>query len=147
MSPAQLEGWLILLDLGEAFPQGWCLIGGQMVWLLATEHDVAPPRATEDVDVVVDVRADPAGIQKLCRWLEDCGFRLDGVSTDNIGHRYARTAQPGPGRVIFDVLAPDNVGSRAILTTTQGARTLEAPGDAIGAEQRRTGEGHRRRPE
>src|SRR6266571_4156171 len=128
MSPEQREGWLILLDLGEAFAKRWCLIGGQMVWLLATEHDGPPPRATEDVDVVVDVRVDPAGIQKLCRWLEDHGFTLDGVSADGIGHRYIRAANPRPSQVIFDVLAPDNLSSRAILTTTHGARTLEAPG-------------------
>jgi hypothetical protein len=130
-----LEGWLVLSDLGQAFPKGWCLIGGQMMWLLATEHEVAPPRATEDVDVVVDVRADPALIQKLCRWLEDHDVNLDGVSADGIGRRYARSAQPGPGRVIFDVLAPDNVGSRAILTTSQGARTLETPGTRVALDK------------
>ena len=99
-----------------------------MVWLLAAEHHADPPRATDDVDVVVDVRAEPTGIRKLCLWLEERDFDLEGISPEGIGHRYVKPANPGPGQIIFDVLAPDNVGKRANLSTTQGARTLEAPG-------------------
>ena len=54
MSPAQHQGWRVLLDLAKIFPAGWCLVGGQMVWLLAADHGVDPPRATDDVDLVVD---------------------------------------------------------------------------------------------
>jgi hypothetical protein len=60
MSPAQEQGWRVLLDLGTVLPDGWCLIGGQMVWLFAAEHGVDPPRATDDVDVVIDLRSRPA---------------------------------------------------------------------------------------
>jgi hypothetical protein len=93
-----------------------------MVWLLAAEHGIDPPRATNDVDLVVDIRAEPGGIKKMCRWLESERFELDGISPEGIGHRYTRAADPGPGKVIFDVLAVDNIGSRADLSTTQGAR-------------------------
>ena len=55
MSPAQHQGWRVLLDLAKVFPAGWCLVGGQMVWLLAAEHGVDPPRATDDVDLVEHV--------------------------------------------------------------------------------------------
>jgi hypothetical protein len=44
MTPTQEEGWRALLDLQQDFRSGWCLIGGQMVWLLAVEHGVAPIR-------------------------------------------------------------------------------------------------------
>lgn len=129
MSPAQRQGWRVLLDLGDVLESGWCLLGGQLVWLLAAEHGADPPRATDDVDVVVDVRTHPDGLRRLCGWLEDVhGFVLDGISPEGIGHRYARDAVPGPGRVLFDVLAPDHLGPRADLTTTPPARTLEAPG-------------------
>ena len=47
-----------------------------MVWLLAAEHGAVPPRPTDDVDLVVDIRAEPTGIRDLCRWLED-NQRLD----------------------------------------------------------------------
>ena len=120
MSPSQKQGWLILLDLAKAFPTGWCLVGGQMVWLLAAEHGADPPRATDDVDLVVDIRAEPAGIRDLCRWLGDKGFNLEGISPEGIGHRYVRQADPGQGEIKVDVLAPDNVGERADLSTTHG---------------------------
>jgi hypothetical protein len=128
MSPAQKQGWLVLLRLAGVFPGGWCLVGGQMVWLLAAEYGADPPRATDDVDLVVDIRAEPTGIRDLCRWLEDNSIELDGISPDGIGHRYVKAAEPGPGRIMFDVLAPDNVGARADLATTGGARTIEAAG-------------------
>jgi len=128
MTPAQWETWRVLLDLYDAFPKGWCIIGGQMVWLLAREYGVEPIRATGDVDIVVDIRADPGLIRALCTWLESRGFDLEGISTENIGHRYVSTAYDGPGMVAFDILAPDNVGERANLTTSPPARTLSAPG-------------------
>lgn len=68
MTPAQQQGWKVLLDLAVEFSTGWCLVGGQMVWLHALEHGVEPPRATEDIDVVVDVRAARGAIRRLCRW-------------------------------------------------------------------------------
>jgi hypothetical protein len=128
MTPAQEEGWRVLLDLYEAFPEGWCIIGGQMVWLLAHEHGVEPIRATEDIDVVVDIRSDQRLIVRLCAWLESRDLELEGISADNIGHRYVSTAYNGPGKVAFDILAPDNVGERATLTTSPPARTVSAPG-------------------
>lgn len=128
MPPAQEQGWLTLLDLATTFPSGWCLVGGQMVWLLAAEHGVTPPRATDDVDVVVDIRSEPTGIQALCGWLEHEEFELEGISPEGIGHRYFKAANPGPGDIVFDVLALDNAGPRANLSTTRGARTLEATG-------------------
>jgi hypothetical protein len=128
MTPAQEESWRILLDLYADFPDGWCLIGGQMVWLLANEHNVDPIRATDDVDVAVDIRTDQQAIRRLCIWLGSRRFELEGTSTDGIGHRYLSSAYQGPGRVLFDVLAPDNVGERADLTTSPPARTVSAPG-------------------
>jgi hypothetical protein len=127
MSPSQEEGWRVLLDLSETFPTDWCLVGGQMVWLLSIEYDVAPLRTTDDVDVVVDVRANRSGISAIGTWLESHKFDLQ-VSTDGVGHRYIRDGEAGVGNVIFDVLAPENVGRRILLATTRGAHTLEAPG-------------------
>jgi hypothetical protein len=64
MTPTQEEGWRALLDLYQGFQSGWCLIGGQMVWLLAIEHGVDPIRLTDDVDVAVDIRADQGAIRR-----------------------------------------------------------------------------------
>lgn len=109
-----------------------------MVWLLALEHGVEPIGATEDIDVVVDIRADRRLIMRLCTWLEARDFGLDGISADSIGHCYVSTTYSGPGKVTFDVLAPENVGERADLTTSPPARTVSAPGtrDALDAAER-----------
>lgn len=128
MTPSQEEGWGVLLDLYEEFAAGWCIIGGQMVWLLAREHGVEPTRVTEDVDVVVDIRTDQGLMARICAWLEHHHFDLDAISADGIGHRYLSTTYVGPGRVAVDILAPENMGSRADLTTTPPARTVSAPG-------------------
>jgi hypothetical protein len=63
MTPAQDEAWRILLDRYDAFPAGWCIIGGQMVWLLAHEYGVEPIRATDDVDIAALDSAEPIEIQ------------------------------------------------------------------------------------
>jgi hypothetical protein len=128
MTLAQVEGWRVLFALHDAMPSGWCLIGGQMTWLLAQEHGAEPLRATEDVDVAVDIRTDQGALTRRCRWLESAGFELESISSDGISHRYVLAGFPGPSRVMFDVLAPDNLGSRANLTTTPPARTVSAPG-------------------
>ena len=128
MTPAQEESWRILLELYQDFPDGWCLIGGQMVWLLANEYNVNPIRATDDVDVAVDIRTDQQAIRRLCAWLGSRRFELEGTSADGIGHRYLSSAYQGPGKVVVDILAPDNVGERADLTTSPPARTVSAPG-------------------
>lgn len=137
MTPPQAEGWRALLDLYEAFPADWRITGGQMVWLLAREHSVEPIRATEDTDVVIEIRADQGLMKRVCAWLEERAFDLEGISADSIGHRYVSTTYTGPGKVAFDILAPENVGDRADLTTSPPARTVPAPGtrDALDAAE------------
>ena len=53
---------------------------------------------------------------------------LEGVNTDQIGHRFIRPTSSGRGKVMFDVLAPSGVGERARLITVPPARTVQAPG-------------------
>lgn len=128
LTPAAEDGWHILFDLTEADSENWLLIGGQMVYLLAIENGVEPVRATDDLDVAVDVRSKQGGTEWLADWLVDKGFRLQSVSADNIGHRFVRPADPGPGEVVFDILAPEKVGERATIFTRKPARTVSAPG-------------------
>jgi hypothetical protein len=128
LTPAAEHGWHILFDLTDADSENWLLIGGQMVYLLAIENGAQPIRATDDLDVVVDVRSKQGGTAWLADWLVDQGFELESVSADNIGHRFVRDAEPGPGRVAFDILAPEGIGERATLFTRKPARTVSAPG-------------------
>jgi hypothetical protein len=127
MTPAQREGWEVLLHLGTQLAEECCLIGGQLVWLHAQEHGVDPPRSTEDIDVLMDVRTRTDAIRRACLLLDNVGFSLAGISPDGIGHRFTRPASAG-GQVVFDILAPDHLGTRSDLTTTPPARTVEVPG-------------------
>ena len=128
LTPAAEDGWHILFDLAEEDAENWLLIGGQMVYLLAAENGVPPIRATDDVDVAVNVRARPKATEWLAGWLVDKGFALESASADNIGHRFVKPAASAPGRVVFDILPPEGLGERTTMFTLKPARTVRAPG-------------------
>ena len=118
-----------MFDLRQVDAQNWLLIGGQMMHLLAAEHQVSDlVRPTDDVDIVMNVRAKPRGTEWLADWLQGRGFALEGVSPDGVGHRFVRNAAGGPGRTVVDVLAPEGLGSRTVTYTVRPARTVQAPG-------------------
>jgi hypothetical protein len=114
--------WDTLIELTEIRAGEWTLIGGQMVFLHAIEHDASPPRISTDLDVLVNARIAGRPVAAFAAGLEDLGFELDGISPDGIGHRYRRN------RVTIDVLAPEGLGDRTDLTTTPPGRTLQVPG-------------------
>lgn len=62
MDPDQEATWHALIELADAHPADWCLIGGQMVALHAYEHGRQAPRLTTDGDLVIDIRADPRAL-------------------------------------------------------------------------------------
>lgn len=128
LTAAAEQGWHMLFDLAEVDTTSWMLIGGQMIYLLAAENGTELPRPTDDVDVVIDVRARPGGTEWFAGWLLERGYDLESVSTDGIGHRFTKAADPGPGAVIVDILAPEGLGGRTSLFTRRPARTVQAPG-------------------
>jgi hypothetical protein len=128
LTPAAMEGWATLFALARQDEIAWVLVGGQVIYLLAVEHGAQLPRPTDDMDVVVDVRASPRGTEKLAAWLEGRGYELEGISAEQIGHRFSKPATAGHGRVVFDVLAHEGLGLRAHLITRRPARTVQAPG-------------------
>jgi hypothetical protein len=113
--------WRLLDEVERTFPGQWVLVGGQMVQLLGLEHGVEPERATIDADALIDVRLVPDGTARVAAFLEARGLALAGIGTDGEGHRFI-----GEG-LLVDVLAPDNLGRRAKLTTIPPARTVEIP--------------------
>jgi hypothetical protein len=124
---ALVELWGVLLDLSEYVPHVWSLIGGQMVLLHGLEHGRTPSAASADLDVLADVQSDQQSLRRLVAALERLGFAPAGMSPQgNLLHRYHRGEEPG--RLVVDLLAPDNLGPRADLTTTPPGRTLEVPG-------------------
>lgn len=117
----QAESWSALVELAPAFGDNWLLVGGQMVFLHEVERSATDVRPTDDVDVVVDLRAEPAGLARIHSALTNAGFDQDSPGPEGTAHRYRR------GVAVVDVLAPDNVGKRAQLKIGSG-RTIEAPG-------------------
>jgi len=123
MTPAQAEAWSGLLDVAERHPTGWTLVGGQMVQLHCIERGVAPARPTDDVDAVLDVRAEPGVLRTFTSALADVGFVSVGESWQGHQHRWRR----GAGEI--DVLIPRHLGEKAAgRRGVSGGTTIETPG-------------------
>lgn len=117
------EVWDALLDLSSRQPEGWTLIGAQMVALHGWALDRTPPRVSIDADVLVNVRIVQNGTAIFSRLLVDSGYELEGVDVYGVGHRFTH------GRVKIDVLAPDGLSKgKSRLTTIPPARTVSVPG-------------------
>jgi hypothetical protein len=116
------ESWTAVINLAKRHPEGWTVIGAQMVALHAYEHGRTPPRSSLDIDLVVNVRLIANGTRIIAESLQADGFELEGMNHFEVGHRFCR------GPVTFDVLAPDNPGERASLITIPPAHTVTVPG-------------------
>lgn len=122
MAGAQEQAWLALLDLYDAHPEGWTLIGGQMVHLHCAERAYDPLRPTTDADTVVNAR-EPDVLGAVTATLAELGFRPGRPDADGIQHRWTR------GAAVIDVLVPEGIGERAgRRVSASGFPTLEAPG-------------------
>jgi hypothetical protein len=130
MSAPQVASWYGIMELHERLNHGWTLIGGQMVHLHCAERGYAPPRPTDDVDTVVDVRTEPGILLAFTEALAGLGFSSRGVSPQGIEHRWVRDA------AVIDVLLPDGVGSRAgARRGVTGSPTIETPGGSQALER------------
>jgi hypothetical protein len=121
MAGRQLESWRALIELAGRLGEHWSLVGGQMVFLHEVERQADETRPTDDVDVVVDLRIEPAALARIHLVLTRAGFDQAPPSRDGVAHRYRRAG------ATVDVLASDHRGRRAPLTLGIG-RTIEAPG-------------------
>ena len=123
LDPASGAVWDALLDLATKQPEGWTLVGAQMVCLHGYERGRILARSTVDADLLVNVRAVQDGTAQFSQLLVDSGFELDGVDAFGVGHRFT------DGRVKIDVLAPDGLAKgKPGLTTIPPARTVSVPG-------------------
>jgi hypothetical protein len=70
-----LPPWSTVFDVIEATDiNDWVLVGGLMVQLHARRASIPPPRATKDVDLVVDVAANSASVASIAAALRRIGF-------------------------------------------------------------------------
>jgi hypothetical protein len=120
---AQADAWHALFDLRERLPDGWALVGGQMVQSLCWERGAVPNRPTTDADTALDVRARPRMLLAFTSALRDLGFAADGESFEGHQHRWVR------GEAQIDVLIPRFLGERAEQRRgVSGGTTIAAPG-------------------
>ncbi|MCW2495423.1 hypothetical protein [Jatrophihabitans sp.] len=123
MPPEQTAGWFGLLDLYENLDRGWTLIGGQLVHLHCAERGQSPMRPTNDVDTVVDVRADSTMLHTFTKTLLSLGFVSAGISGEGRQHRWVRD------QASIDVLVPEGIGERASERRgATGSPTLQTEG-------------------
>lgn len=123
MREGQRAGWIALLELRDALPTGWTIVGGQMVHLWCAERGASPVRPTDDLDAVLDVRANPRALHDFTSVLKEMGFESEGESWNGHQHRWAR------GAAQIDVLIPRWLGERAARRKgVDGGTTLETPG-------------------
>ena len=121
LAGGQAESWRALIELAPQLGHHWLLIGGQMVFLHEVERESTDIRPTNDIDLVVDLRIEPAALYHTHDVLTRAGFVQDLPSPEGIAHRYRRA------QATIDVLAPDHMGARAALSLGSG-RTIEVPG-------------------
>ena len=117
-----IASWHAVLDVSQVKPDGWTLIGAQMVALHAAEHGQACPRTSTDADLLADVRIATGSTQMLSETLLGLGFQFSGATPDGVGHRFRK------GEASIDVLAPDGLGERTSITTVYPAHTVSVPG-------------------
>jgi len=120
---AQSESWTGLLDIADRIPNGWAVLGGQMVHLHCWERKAIPNRPTDDLDAVLDIRTTPTMLNKFTAVLVDIGFSSDGKSWEGHEHRWTR------GSATIDVLIASGLGERANSRKgVFGGTTIPTPG-------------------
>src|SRR5665647_1064045 len=107
MTGPQETAWHALMDLQVVHPTGWTLVGGQMVHLHCAERGASPTRPTDDVDAVLDVRAEPQVLHGFTTALTKLGFEPAGETWTGHQHRWER------GDATVDILIPRHLGERA----------------------------------
>lgn len=129
-SAGQEASWHALLDLHEELPEGWVLIGGQMVHLHAAERGYRLVRPTDDADAVLDVKLRPTILHDVTSALVMMGFESAGVSASGVEHRWQR------GEAQIDVLIPQGLGERlrAQVAGVSGSPTVETPAGQIAVD-------------
>lgn len=108
LSEAEKETWWALFDIALQMPDGWAITGGSLMRLLLEERRHLGARATNDIDVVLDVRARRANVSEFYEALDRVGFSVDGHNASGQNHRWVR------GRAQIDVLVPSGLSLRTL---------------------------------
>lgn len=98
---ASWAGWA---EVSSLMPSGWSLAGGNLVRLHLEERGSDAARSTRDIDIILDIRAEPWAIRTVVNALRQSRFEPDGINPAGYDHRWVR------GDAQIDVLTPDFLG-------------------------------------
>jgi hypothetical protein len=113
--------WSDLLDLAQAFPRGWTIIGAHMVALYGWEASV-DTRPSQDIDVLANVRLHTRASRDIADFLTERGYQPE-ITAGGLAHLFRRD---GAGEI--DLFVPDGIGERTTITTVPPNRTIRIPG-------------------
>ena len=130
LHPAAHATWTAIGRLVTATDtQTWAVVGGQMVAIHATVWGVELPRATDDGDIVVDVRT---FTRNALRRVADA-LVADGFDSEQSPEGIVRFMK---GDAKIDLLAPDGLGADPVETGK--GRVVQAPGATQAVERAET---------
>lgn len=107
---AQREAWLLAGRLYERVPDGWTIVGGQMVQFHAWRTGRVPIRATTDLDAAIAARTNPSAFRIMSAAIQELGLEPV-LHPSGIEHRRQRRLDDG-GLVQVDLLLPAGIGDR-----------------------------------
>lgn len=107
----QREAWLLAGRLRERVPQGWTIIGGQMVQFHGWRAGITPTRTTTDLDAGIAARTNPSAFHELSAAVQELGLQPT-LHPTGIEHRWYRELDNG-GTVQVDLLLPSGLGERS----------------------------------
>ena len=127
-----VPAWKTVLDISEIVPQGsWILVGGLMTQVHAGLAGL-DSRATNDVDMLVDLLASPRNANVVIRSLEKMGFE-----PQEPGLRGSAFHRMAKGDLIVDILVADHLPtSRQKAAKMKTWPMLETPGGAQAVERK-----------
>lgn len=130
LHPAAKATWTAIARLAIATDtRTWAVVGGQMVAVHATVWGVEVPRATDDGDIVVDVRT---FTRSALRQVADA-LVADGFDSEQSPEGIVRFMK---GDAKIDLLAPDGLGADPVETGK--GRVVQAPGATQAIERAET---------
>lgn len=127
-----VPAWKTVLDVAQATPKGsWLLVGGLMTQVHAGIHRRSS-RATQDVDMLVDIMASSSNAAKIISSLKSLGFELEEPMLRGAAFHRMRN-----GGMIVDVLIEDHLHGASLRRAKVGTwPMMEAPGGHQAIERR-----------
>ena len=127
-----VPAWKTVIDVAQATPKGsWLLVGGLMTQVHAGLHGYSS-RATEDVDVLVDIMANTSNISKVTLSLKDLGFEFEEPMLRGSAFHRMRN-----GSMVVDILVEDHLYGKSQHRAKVGTwPMMKAPGGHQAIERR-----------